>query len=82
MRRYPSLTSEYGPKTREILAARDLAAFLEQDVGMEEREEVALGLFPDDREEVSAKDAEADTRPRDTDETDTAAGQDQAGEEE
>jgi hypothetical protein len=26
MRRYPSLTWEYGPKTREILAARELAA--------------------------------------------------------
>jgi hypothetical protein len=26
MRRYPSLSWEYGPKTREILAARELAA--------------------------------------------------------
>jgi hypothetical protein len=81
MRRYPSLTWEYGPKTREILAARDLAAFLDQPVDTEQCEEVRLSPLPNDREEVSGKDAEADTRPRDTDETATAAGKGQAGEE-
>ena len=77
MRRYPSLTSEYGPKTREILAARDLAAFLEQDVGMEECAEVALGLLPNDREEARWKDAEANTWPRGTAEATTRGNQDQ-----
>jgi hypothetical protein len=44
MRRYPSLSWEYGPKTREILAARDLAAFLEKPMDCEEYEEVTLLL--------------------------------------
>jgi len=64
MRRYPSLTWEYGPKSREILAARDLAAFLEQEVDMEKFEEVALSLLPNQPEEVPRKDAEEDVWPR------------------
>jgi hypothetical protein len=44
MKRYPSLTWEYGPKTREILAARDLAAFLEKSIDWDEYEEVTLLL--------------------------------------
>jgi hypothetical protein len=58
MRRYPSHTWEYGPTTREILAARDLTACLEQDMAMEEFAKVALSLLPNDPEEVSGKSGE------------------------
>jgi hypothetical protein len=75
MRRYPSSTWEYGPKTREILAARDLAAFVEQRAEVEEFEEVALIAFPNDPKEVSWKDAEKDVWPRDAEETPATADQ-------
>jgi hypothetical protein len=55
VRRYPSLSWEYGPKTREILAARDPAAFLEKPVDMEHFEERRLTQLPNDPEEVSWK---------------------------
>jgi hypothetical protein len=75
MRRYSSLTWEYGLKTREIRAARDLSAFLEQRADVEEFEEVALSVFPHDPEEVPGKDAEEDVWPRNTEETPAPADQ-------
>jgi hypothetical protein len=75
MRRYPSLTWEYGPKTREILAARDLAAFVEQREDTEQFEEGRPSLLPNDPEEVSWKDAEEDVWPRDAEETPATADQ-------
>jgi hypothetical protein len=75
MRCYPTLTWEYGPKTREILAARDLSACLEQRADVEEFEEVALSVFPHDPEEVLGKDAEEDVCPRNAEETPATADQ-------
>jgi hypothetical protein len=80
MRRYPSLTWEYRPKTREILAARNLAAFLEQEVDIEECEEVALSLLPNDPEEVSGKEAEIHPREGREGQTTTGANQGQEAE--
>jgi hypothetical protein len=77
MRCYPTLTWEYGPQTREILAARDRAALLEEAVNMEECEEVALSLRHNDREEARWKDVEANTRPRGTAEATTRGNQNQ-----
>jgi len=45
MRRYPTLTWEYGPKTREILAERELQAFLDTEIDAGEYEEVTLSLL-------------------------------------
>jgi hypothetical protein len=58
VRRYPSLSWEYGPKTREILAARDPAAFLEKPVDIKHFEEGRLTQLPNDPEEVSWKSGE------------------------
>lgn len=69
------MTWEYGPKTREIFAARDLAAFLEKAVDVEECEEVALSLLPNDPEEVPRKDAKEDVWPRNQEEAPTPADQ-------
>jgi hypothetical protein len=55
VRRDPALSWEYGPKAREILAARDPAAFLEKPVAVEQFEEGRLTLLPNDPEEGSWK---------------------------
>jgi hypothetical protein len=57
MRRYPTLTWEYGPKTREILAARELEA-------ADNPEEVAT----DAEEHPQCGYAEATTTPANQDE--------------